>query len=52
MYELENGSKRLAGAIERRAEDEDFIRKLSDLLNYLPDQLKEDIQALNDKVNQ
>lgn len=50
MYELENGSKRLAGALERVAADSTRLTQLAHLLNYEREQLEQDIQALNDKI--
>lgn len=48
MYEKKNGSARLVAALERAAEDEAALRRMAAALNYLPEQLKEDIQALRD----
>lgn len=52
MYELENGSKRLAGALERAASDPAQLNRLAKLLNYMPEQLQQDIKAINDKVKE
>jgi hypothetical protein len=46
MYELEQGTKRLIGALERI----DNIKALATILNYEPGQLEQDIQALSDYV--
>lgn len=46
MYELEQGAKRLIGALERT----DNIKALAMILNYEPGQLEQDIQALSDYV--
>ena len=46
MYELEQGTKRLIGALERT----DNIKALATILNYEPGQLEQDIQALSDYV--
>ena len=52
MYELKNGSARLVSALERSKDDDYKIRQIAVLLNYMPDQLKQDIQALTDFYNQ
>lgn len=51
MYELYRGSERLMGAIERRADDPEFMAGLAALLCYQPEQLSEDIQALRDRLD-
>lgn len=48
MYEIKNGSARLVSALYRRKEDESFINQIAELLNYMPEQLKQDIDALHD----
>lgn len=51
MYEPVNGPRRLSGALERAAADPDRLARLADVLNYLPDQLQEDIRALSDHLS-
>lgn len=46
MYEKEQGTKRLLRALENT----DNIKRLADILRYVPDQLEQDIQALGDYV--
>lgn len=48
MYERENGSKRIIKALYDRKENESVIKSIAYALDYLPEQLKEDIQALYD----
>lgn len=50
MYELEQGSKRLATALSAIKDDESTINRLAYLLSYRPSQLKEDIQAVYDRI--
>lgn len=52
MYELEQGSKRLATALKAIESDETALQRIADYLNYRPRQLAEDIAALYDKVYQ
>lgn len=48
MYEMKSGTARLKSALWRRIEDQSFINALAKLLDYSPEQLKQDIQALQD----
>lgn len=48
MYELKQGSKRIVNALYDRIEDNEAIKRLALITNYLPSQLREDIQALYD----
>lgn len=50
MYELNNGSKRLATALKQIQGDTGTLQRLADLLQYRPKQLSEDIDAIYDKV--
>ena len=50
MYELRQGTERLINAIYSIKDNTDDIKKLSAILNYIPEQLLEDIQALNDFI--
>lgn len=52
MYEKKQGAHRLTMALYRRAEDSDTVQRLAILLNYTPEQLKQDIHALHDYVTQ
>lgn len=38
---------RLAGTLARYAADPPTVERLAQLLNYLPEQLREDIESLN-----
>lgn len=46
MYELRNGTARLVNALNAIKEDNVAIARIAQATNYLPQQLKEDIQAL------
>lgn len=48
MYELRNGTARLINALDAIKEDSGAIERIAQATNYLPQQLKEDIQALYD----
>jgi len=48
MYELRNGTARLINALDAIKEDSGAIEQIAQATNYLPQQLKEDIQALYD----
>lgn len=50
MYELKQGTVRFINAINNIKDDARSIEKLAVILNYIPEQLVEDIQALNDFV--
>lgn len=52
MYELYNGSERLMNAIEHRIDDASFMAALADLLYYKPEQLRQDLQALRDRLEE
>lgn len=43
---------RLAGTLERYAEDPATVQKLAQALNYLPDQLREDMTSLLDYIRE
>lgn len=51
MYELKNGSIRLAMALETAVSSPERLRILADLLYYCEDQLAQDVQALSDFRN-
>ena len=48
MYEKKHGFSRLANALDDIRENETVILRLASLLNYDPQQLREDIRALYD----
>lgn len=50
MYEREHGAKRIAFALYCSKENPAAIQKMAHVLNYESDQLKEDIQALHDRL--
>lgn len=52
MYELKGGTKRLARALLDIAAEEPKIKQLAYYLNYQPEQLKQDIAALNDYIRE
>lgn len=52
MYELKQGTARLVSALYRRREDKFDLAFLATTLNYVPEQLKEDIEALHDFFEQ
>lgn len=52
MYELYRGSERLSGALYAVMDDKNTISILAKYLYYVPDQLQEDIQALDDRLHQ
>ena len=52
MYELKQGTARLISALYRRREDKFDLAYLACALNYIPEQLKEDIEALHDYFEQ
>lgn len=47
MYELKQGTARLVSALYNRKDDAPTIQRLAVLLDYLPEQLEEDITALS-----
>lgn len=47
MRKKKNGAARLIGAMWRRSKDPDFMQRLADMLNYMPEQLADDIDALH-----
>lgn len=52
MYELRNGSRRIARALRDVQYDDTVIANLTRILNYAtPDQLREDIRALDDRLD-
>ena len=51
MYELKQGTQRLTTALYSIKDEDRSIERLAVLLNYIPSQLREDIQALNDFVS-
>lgn len=52
MYERTGGTKRLASALYAVKDDNQAITIIAEALRYLPQQLKEDIQAINDYVDE
>lgn len=52
MYELHRGSERLTNALFAIMDDERIVHSLARQLCYIPEQLKEDILALNDRMSQ
>lgn len=48
MYELKQGAARLATALYNRLDDPAALQRIAAALDYVPGQLKEDIQALFD----
>ena len=52
MYELKQGTARLVSALYNRKDDAATIQRLAALLDYMPQQLEEDIRALNDFYQQ
>ncbi len=51
MYELYEGSRRLAQAMYAVQNDDCIVNALARLLYYVPEQLREDMQALHDIMN-
>lgn len=51
MYELRQGTERIITALYSIKNNDEDIKKLSVILNYIPEQLTEDIQALNDFIS-
>ena len=51
MYELKQGTERIITALYSIKNNAEDIKKLSVILNYIPEQLTEDIQALNDFIS-
>ena len=52
MYELRQGTARLIAALYARIDDPEAIRRIASATDYIPAQLKEDIQALQDFYTQ
>ena len=50
MYEKEQGTNRLVAALYHRLNDPAAMQQLAGTLNYLPEQLQQDIQALHDRL--
>lgn len=50
MYELYNGSTRLVSVLQERKDDSLTIKYIAHVLNYSPEQLVQDIQALSDRL--
>ena len=48
MYELKAGTARLVSVLYARKDDAATVKRLAAVLNYLPEQLAQDIQALSD----
>ena len=46
MTRTQENAHRLAAALDRHAADPRTVERLAQLLNYLPEQLREDIAAL------
>lgn len=51
MYELKQGASRLIRVLEDYKDDKRVLQYLAHYLNYTPDQLYQDIQALSDFYN-
>lgn len=51
MNRMKENAHRLANTMERYAEDERTVKQLAALLNYLPGQLREDMQDLLRYIN-
>ena len=47
MFELNGGSARLVAALASWGEDPEALQALAQVLRYMPEQLQQDIQALN-----
>ena len=52
MYELKNGSARLVAALAAHRDDPVAVQYLAKALNYQTDQLRQDIDALVDRMDQ
>jgi hypothetical protein len=52
MYELQRGSERLTNALFSIMDDERIVHSLTRQLCYIPEQFKEDILSMNDRINQ
>lgn len=52
MYEKVAGSKRLAASLSRVEQDDQMLQRLARELHYLPDQLRQDIQAIRDLADE
>lgn len=52
MYEGRSGVKRLAFAIECTLANDQKAAQLARILNYIPSQLEQDLQALNDFIEE
>ena len=50
MDKLRDGALRLAGVLGRYAEDRRTVEQIARLVNYLPDQLQEDMKTLLEYV--
>ena len=52
VYELKQGTARIVSALYNRKDNPAAIQRLAAALDYLPEQLEEDIRALNDFYQQ
>lgn len=52
MNRTRENAHRLAGTLERYAEDPATVEQLAQLLNYLPEQLREDMPCLLDYIRE
>lgn len=50
MKENEVNVKRIVRALRNRAEDRQALKRIAIALDYLPEQLKQDIQALDEFI--
>lgn len=48
MYEYRQGTARIVNALDDIRADGASLQRLAQLLHYLPEQLEEDLTALND----
>lgn len=48
MYELKAGTERIVYALKQRKEDPATLKQLAKILNYDPEQLHQDLNALSD----
>lgn len=48
MYEYKQGTARIVNALDDIRADAASLQRLAQLLHYLPEQLEEDLTALND----
>ena len=51
MKEGRTGAARLVSALHRYSEDAAALQRLAEILNYIPSQLKEDIESLAEEFD-